>query len=140
MEIAVIVFLSSGLFLGWSLGANDAANVFGNVGDTVDMKHEVAHLVLVGELGIGVESQGQDAVIDLVRLGLVRPFLLRSFVLRRLELVALQRRVQGADAALLFDGGLVPEGKIEGPAAPSQGRRHPGHRQHMAPRLPLGPV
>ena len=26
MEIAVLVFLSSGLFLGWSLGANDAAN------------------------------------------------------------------------------------------------------------------
>jgi len=23
------VFLTSGLFLGWSLGANDAANVFG---------------------------------------------------------------------------------------------------------------
>jgi len=27
--IAVFIFLSSGLFLGWSLGANDAANVFG---------------------------------------------------------------------------------------------------------------
>ena len=24
-----LIFLSSGLFLGWSLGANDAANVFG---------------------------------------------------------------------------------------------------------------
>ncbi len=30
MELAVVlIFLSSGLFLGWSLGANDAANVFG---------------------------------------------------------------------------------------------------------------
>lgn len=29
MEIAVLFFLTSGLFLGWSLGANDAANVFG---------------------------------------------------------------------------------------------------------------
>ncbi|USD37401.1 inorganic phosphate transporter [Ferrimonas sp. SCSIO 43195] len=29
MEIATLIFLSSGLFLGWSLGANDAANVFG---------------------------------------------------------------------------------------------------------------
>jgi PiT family inorganic phosphate transporter len=29
MDVAFFVFLSSGLFLGWSLGANDAANVFG---------------------------------------------------------------------------------------------------------------
>ena len=29
MEVAVLFFLTSGLFLGWSLGANDAANVFG---------------------------------------------------------------------------------------------------------------
>lgn len=29
MEISVIIFLTSGLFLGWALGANDAANVFG---------------------------------------------------------------------------------------------------------------
>lgn len=26
----IILFLSSGLLLGWSLGANDAANVFGS--------------------------------------------------------------------------------------------------------------
>ncbi|MDG2203714.1 MAG: inorganic phosphate transporter, partial [Alphaproteobacteria bacterium] len=29
MEISVLIFLTSGLFLGWALGANDAANVFG---------------------------------------------------------------------------------------------------------------
>ena len=30
MDMALIlIFLSSGLFLGWSLGSNDAANVFG---------------------------------------------------------------------------------------------------------------
>ena len=29
MDLSVLLFLSSGLFLGWSLGANDAANVFG---------------------------------------------------------------------------------------------------------------
>ena len=29
MELTVLVFLSSGLFLGFSLGANDSANVFG---------------------------------------------------------------------------------------------------------------
>jgi PiT family inorganic phosphate transporter len=26
----ILLFLTSGLFLGWSLGANDAANVFGS--------------------------------------------------------------------------------------------------------------
>lgn len=29
MELSSLFFLSSGLFLGWSLGANDAANIFG---------------------------------------------------------------------------------------------------------------
>ena len=29
MDISVLIFLTSGLFLGWALGANDAANVFG---------------------------------------------------------------------------------------------------------------
>ena len=31
MELAVLFFLTSGLFLGWSLGANDAANVFAEI-------------------------------------------------------------------------------------------------------------
>lgn len=29
MDLSYLLFLSSGLFLGWSLGANDAANIFG---------------------------------------------------------------------------------------------------------------
>ena len=29
IDPTVLIFLTSGLFLGWSLGANDAANVFG---------------------------------------------------------------------------------------------------------------
>jgi len=29
MDPLILLFLSSGLFLGWALGANDAANVFG---------------------------------------------------------------------------------------------------------------
>ena len=29
MEFSILVFLAGGLFLGWALGANDAANVFG---------------------------------------------------------------------------------------------------------------
>ena len=29
IDPTIIIFLTGGLFLGWSLGANDAANVFG---------------------------------------------------------------------------------------------------------------
>lgn len=29
MDISYLFYLSSGLFLGWSLGANDASNIFG---------------------------------------------------------------------------------------------------------------
>ena len=29
MDLSIVIFLMGGLFLGWSLGANDAANVFG---------------------------------------------------------------------------------------------------------------
>lgn len=29
MDVSFLIFISSGLFLGWSLGANDAANIFG---------------------------------------------------------------------------------------------------------------
>ena len=34
MDITILVFLSNGLFLGWALGANDAANVFGTAEGT----------------------------------------------------------------------------------------------------------
>ena len=45
MDIAVIIFLSSGLFLGWSLGANDAANVFGTAVGTRMVKFSTAAFI-----------------------------------------------------------------------------------------------
>ena len=39
------LFLSSGLFLGWSLGANDAANVFGTAVATKMVRFRTAALV-----------------------------------------------------------------------------------------------
>ncbi len=45
MDVAVLVFLSSGLFLGWSLGANDAANVFGTAVGTRMVRFTTAAVI-----------------------------------------------------------------------------------------------
>src|SRR6056297_575762 len=43
--IYVIFFISSGLFLGWSLGANDAANLFGTAVSTRMVKFKNAAII-----------------------------------------------------------------------------------------------
>ena len=45
MDVTVLLFLTSGLFLGWSLGANDAANVFGTAVGTGMVRFVTAALV-----------------------------------------------------------------------------------------------
>ena len=42
MGFTGLIFLSSGLFLGWSLGANDAANIFGTAVSTRMVKFKTA--------------------------------------------------------------------------------------------------
>ena len=46
MEITILIFLFGGLFLGWSLGANDAANVFGTAVGTRMVSFTSAAIVL----------------------------------------------------------------------------------------------
>ncbi|NQV50408.1 MAG: inorganic phosphate transporter, partial [Candidatus Marinimicrobia bacterium] len=41
----IMLFLSSGLFLGWSLGANDASNIFGTAVGTKMVKFYTAATV-----------------------------------------------------------------------------------------------
>ena len=71
MEIAVLIFLSSGLFLGWSLGANDAANVFGTAVGTRMVKFSTAAFVCSAFVILGAVVSGAGASHTLGKLGAV---------------------------------------------------------------------
>jgi PiT family inorganic phosphate transporter len=79
MEIAVLVFLSSGLFLGWSLGANDAANVFGTAVGTRMVKFSTAAFICSAFVILGAVVSGAGASHTLGKLGAVNA-LAGSFV------------------------------------------------------------
>ena len=61
MELTVLVFLLGGLFLGWSLGANDAANVFGTAVGTRMIRFQTAAIVC----GIFVKIVKSQSVLSL---------------------------------------------------------------------------
>ncbi len=71
MEVAVIIFLSSGLFLGWSLGANDAANVFGTAVGTRMVKFSTAAFICSAFVLLGAVLSGAGAAHTLGKLGAV---------------------------------------------------------------------
>jgi PiT family inorganic phosphate transporter len=66
-----IFFLSSGLFLGWSLGANDAANVFGTAVGTKMLRFQTAALIGSVFVILGAVVSGAGASHTLGRLGSV---------------------------------------------------------------------
>lgn len=67
----ILFFLSSGLFLGWSLGANDAANIFGTAVGTRMVRFKTAAIVASIFVIIGAVFQGAGASQTLGRLGSV---------------------------------------------------------------------
>jgi PiT family inorganic phosphate transporter len=69
--LTTLVFLSSGLFLGWSLGANDAANIFGTAVGTRMVRFRVAALVASAFVILGAVASGRGAAQTLGRLGSV---------------------------------------------------------------------
>ncbi|WP_028773597.1 inorganic phosphate transporter [Shewanella waksmanii] len=71
MDIAIWVFLSSGLFLGWSLGANDAANVFGTAVGSKMVKFSTAALICSVMVILGAVISGAGASHTLGALGKV---------------------------------------------------------------------
>lgn len=64
-------YLLSGLFLGWSLGANDAANVFGTAVGSRMVRFKVAALVASVFVIIGAVVSGAGAAHTLGKLGAV---------------------------------------------------------------------
>lgn len=67
----VLFFLSSGLFLGWSLGANDAANVFGTAVGSRMIRFATAALICSVFVVLGAVVGGAGAAGTLGQLGAV---------------------------------------------------------------------
>jgi len=71
MDIATLFFLSSGLFLGWSLGANDAANVFGTAVGTRMIRFSTAALICSVFVILGAVMSGGGPAHTLGKLGAI---------------------------------------------------------------------
>ena len=69
--MGILIFLSSGLFLGWSLGANDASNVFGTAVATRMIKFRTAAIICSLFLVLGACISGAGAAHTLGKLGAV---------------------------------------------------------------------
>ncbi|MCP4572783.1 MAG: inorganic phosphate transporter [bacterium] len=69
--MGLLLFLSSGLFLGWSLGANDAANVFGTAVGTRMVRFRTAAVICAVFIVLGATLSGAGAAHTLGRLGAV---------------------------------------------------------------------
>lgn len=66
-----LLYISSGLFLGWSLGANDAANLFGTAVGAKVVKFRTAAVIMSVFVIIGAVSSGSGASHTLGKLGAI---------------------------------------------------------------------
>jgi|WetSurMetagenome_2_1015567.scaffolds.fasta_scaffold01799_4 inorganic phosphate transporter, PiT family len=67
----ILLFLVSGLFLGWSLGSNDAANVFGSAVGSKMISFRKAAIIASVFVILGAVLQGKGASATLDKLGAV---------------------------------------------------------------------
>ncbi len=67
----IVLFISSGLFLGWSLGANDASNVFGSAVGSRMVSFTRAAIIASIFVILGAVLQGSGASVTLGKLGSV---------------------------------------------------------------------
>ena len=67
----LLIFLSSGLFLGWSLGANDAANIFGTAVGTKMVRFKTAAIICGVFVILGAVIGGSGTTHTLGKLGAV---------------------------------------------------------------------
>ena len=68
---SIMLFLSSGLFLGWSLGANDAANVWGTAVGTKMVRFKSAAIICSVFVILGAVISGSGASHTLGKLGAI---------------------------------------------------------------------
>ncbi len=66
-----LIYLSSGLFLGWTLGANDAANIFGTAVGTRMVRFRTAAIIAGVFVVLGAGLSGSGAAYTLEKLGAV---------------------------------------------------------------------
>jgi PiT family inorganic phosphate transporter len=66
-----ILFITSGLFLGWSLGANDAANIFGAAVSSKIIRFKTAAFLMSIFIIIGAVISGSGASHTLGKLGAI---------------------------------------------------------------------
>lgn len=66
-----LLYISSGLFLGWSLGANDAANLFGTAIGAKVIKFKVAAIIMSIFITLGAVASGAGASHTLGALGAI---------------------------------------------------------------------
>ncbi len=71
MALESLILLSSGLFLGWSLGANDAANVFGTAVGSRMIRFGTAAVICSVFVVLGAVFSGEGVVRNLGALGSV---------------------------------------------------------------------
>jgi PiT family inorganic phosphate transporter len=71
MDPLVLIFLTSGLFLGWALGANDAANVFGTAVGTRMIRWRTAAIICSVFIVLGALISGAGASHTLGKLGAI---------------------------------------------------------------------
>ncbi|MBE6448312.1 MAG: inorganic phosphate transporter [Alphaproteobacteria bacterium] len=69
MDISFFIFLSSGLFLGWSLGASDASNIFGTAVGTKMVKFRTAAIISSIFIILGAVYAGAGTSQTLGQLG-----------------------------------------------------------------------
>jgi len=71
MDLSIVIFLLGGLFLGWSLGSNDAANVFGTAVGTRMIRFKTAAIVCSIFIILGAVISGSGTTETLGKLGAI---------------------------------------------------------------------
>jgi inorganic phosphate transporter, PiT family len=70
-KLVTLLYLSAGLFMGWSLGANDAANIFGTAVVTRMVRFRTAAIIMTVMIALGAVVSGAGPVETLGSLGAI---------------------------------------------------------------------